>query len=90
MEFSSEGVSLSMSQQYVHIAKKTKGILGCIRNTVTNRSRKVIFSLYSALVRHYLQCSVHFWVPQCWRHEHAGESPVKTHENGWRTGVSLL
>lgn len=81
MEFSSEGVLLSMSQQYVQIAKKTKGILGCIRNTVINRSRKVILSLYSALVRLYLLCSVHFWVPQYHRHGHAGESPVKTHEN---------
>ncbi|GAB0183992.1 cAMP-dependent protein kinase inhibitor alpha [Grus japonensis] len=55
---------LSMSQQYALTAQKANCILGCIKKSVTSRSREVLLPLCSALVRPHLKYCIQLWSPQ--------------------------
>ena len=45
-------------------AQKTNCILGCIKRSVTSKTREVILPLYPALMRPHLENYIQFWSPQ--------------------------
>ncbi|GAB0180896.1 cAMP-dependent protein kinase inhibitor alpha [Grus japonensis] len=55
---------LDMSWQCALAAQKVNRVLGCIKRSVTSRSREGILPLYSTLVRPHLEYCVQLWGPQ--------------------------
>ncbi|GAB0179157.1 hypothetical protein GRJ2_000381000 [Grus japonensis] len=55
---------LNMSRQCALAAQKANRVLGCIKRSVTSRSREVILPLYSALMRPHLESCIQLWGPQ--------------------------
>ncbi|GAB0179563.1 mitochondrial enolase superfamily member 1 [Grus japonensis] len=80
---------LNMTQQYALAAQKASCILGYIKRSMTSRSREVILTLYSTIVRPHLEYCVQLWRSQEGRGA-VGESPEEGHEDDQRAGAPLL
>ncbi|KAK4818033.1 hypothetical protein QYF61_004157 [Mycteria americana] len=55
---------LNRSRQCALAAKRANRIVGCIKHSITSRSKEVIVLLYSALVQPHLEYRVQCWTPQ--------------------------
>ena len=78
---------LNLNCQYVLAAQRANHILGCMKGSVTSRSKEV--PLYSALMRPSVECCVQFWSPQE-GDEAVGASPEEGHEYHQKAGEPPL
>jgi len=82
--------NLNMTQQYILAAQKTNLILGSIKRSMASRSRVMILSPSSALVRPHLEYRDQLWSPStgktwtCWKGSRGGP------QNDQRDGTPLL
>ena len=72
-----------MSLQCALSAHKANNILGCINRIVTSRSREVILPPYSALLRHHLEYSIQFTVPQ-------NKQDIGVLKQVWRRAMAMI
>lgn len=52
-----------MSELYDDAAKETNEMLGCINKSITRRDKKVIFLIYSTLIKPQVEYCAQFWSP---------------------------
>ncbi|PKU45651.1 hypothetical protein llap_4022 [Limosa lapponica baueri] len=71
---------MTVRRQCALVAKAANDILGCIKKSVNSRSREVILSLYSALVRTHLEYCHWFWALQ-FKMQLAGESTAERYKD---------
>jgi len=71
---------LNVSQQCALATRKTNGIQGCVRKSVSSRWREAVLPLCSALVRHTWSAGSSAGLPNT-RQGHTGASPGKGHKD---------
>lgn len=73
---------MNMSEQCAFALKKNSAIMGCIKQSIASRLRKVIFFPYSALERPHLGALCPVLISSVQERESAtGKSPTKDHKD---------
>lgn len=80
---------MNTSHEYALNAKKANSILGCIRLSVTSRTRGIIHPVYIALAAPGVLCLI-LGSPIQKRHGNIGKSTTEGHIGNHGTGVPLL
>ena len=70
---------MAISKQCALVHRKTNGIPGCIKRSVTIRSREVTLPLYSIVLRSHLEYYGQFWVLQFKKDRELLERVIERH-----------